>query len=260
MNSPTLPIALVVVLFSTFARAIPAHAGPTLPEPTYFGSRLPQLLDQWPPRTLALPDGGRTAILRAIKTPDNEDMIGLVKHFELHAPLQRVVELSERYEDYPQMWEEVLQVRVESRDLEHRQVVTDWTRKAPAFVLPKIKYRMLTVVEQRTPERVVYRHQLLEGNLVHSSDALVVLESLGPKGTRVSIINFFNPVVGPFRALAEGKLWRKSLENAFKDDIAFRARAEHPEWDLERISEESRKAVARHPVDEIEYTDLIRFR
>lgn len=224
---------------------------------SYYSQRLPKALEHWPLPTLSIKDK-RPEIERAIKTPGNENLVGMVKHFEINAPLERVVQVCDRFEDYPKIWEDVVSVKVESRD--KNRVVTAWMRKAPAFFLQKIRYRMSTVVDKAKPGRVVYRHQLIDGNMVITSDSLVVYEKLAADRTRVTVLNFFEPDVGGLvHSLAEGKVWKQAMRDGFKDDIAFRARVEHPEWDIDRISDEAEKALDTYPIDEIEYTDLIKF-
>ena len=174
-----------------------------LAKPSYYGSKLPGILKHWPPATLSLAKPGGELVL-AIKTPGKKDLIGMVKHFEVEAPLAKVIEVNEKFEEYPKIWEDVLAVKVQSRD--RNRVVTEWIRKAPTFFLSKIRFRMSTVTDRSVPGRVVYRHQLIDGNMVHSSDSLVVFERAGDQRTRVTVLNFFDPEVGPLRAFAEGKI------------------------------------------------------
>jgi uncharacterized membrane protein len=221
---------------------------------SYFTSRLANVLHAWPPPTATLHDE-RPVYLRAIVTPGEPNTIGMIKHLVVHAPLERVIELCERFEDYPKIWEDVVGVKVLSRD--RNRLVTEWERKRPAFFLPKIRYKILYVIDHSRPDRAVYRQQLIEGNSVRSTDALIVYEKLGKNETRISVLNFFEPDLGAFRGIVEGKIRRKSMESAFKDDIAFRARLEHPRWTPSRITEEAERELDRHPIREIQTTELL---
>lgn len=229
-------------------------------KPSFYSQRILKFLDAWPPPTLTLRDTDRDIYTRAIKTPEHPKIIGLVKHFNIQAPMESVAAATEHFEDYPKIWEGCLGVQVLSRD--RNRVVTDWTRKRPAFFMPKLHYRLLYVIDRSRTDRIVYRQQLMDSkdsNALNTSDGLVVLEKRGEKRTRLSIVNFFDPDAGPFRGLVEGVIWRKTVQNSFKDDVAFRAHVEHPDWDLDRITDESDHAWDKTPIDPILYTDLLKF-
>ena len=214
-----------------------------------------KFLNHWPPPTLVIGDSDRKIQTLMIRTPDHPKIVGLVKHLNVQAPLDKVAEVTERFEEYPKVWEGVLSVKVESQD--RNRWVTAWVRKAPAFFMPKLHYRMVYTVDRSQPGRVLYRQQLMDGNALNASDCLVVLEKRGENTTRISVANFFDPDAGPFRSVVEGVIWKKSLQNSVKDDVAFRAHVEHPDWDLDKLSEESDKAWDHDPIDPIEFTDAI---
>lgn len=221
-------------------------------KPAYYSKRiwnhLPFLdrLERDPPaKATGAPGGSEWLVM--IHTRGHPDLIGMAKGFMVRAPLERVLDIVEDYPGYSRIWSDVIRVQVISRN--RGRVVTQWERKAPAFFLPHVRYRMLTTRERPKPGRVIYHHQLVDGNLVDSSDALVAYDASGPELTRVSVLNFFTPEVGPFRAIAGGKIWRQSIENAFKEDIAFRARIEHPDWTTQRLAEEADRELAGHPLN-----------
>lgn len=259
-------LALYLLLLSLVQ---PAHASaPVAPPPKpyalgevdpkcktgFYTPKILKFLDHWPPPTLKIADK-RPVLVRAIKTPSQPDVIGVIKHFSVKFPLDKVVEVSEKFEEYPKIWEDVESVQVESRD--RNRTVTSWVRKSPAFFLGKIRYRLQYVTDKSVKGRVVFRQQLIDGNSVDSTDALVILEKMGAAETRITVLNFFNPNAGPFRSLVEGTIWQKSLENNFKDDIAFRARLEHPDWDLDQITKEAERLLDQFPIEKVEYTDLV---
>ena len=253
--------ASILFICSTFA-ATPDAANYALDDsgswakPTPASGRLLNALKHWPPATLSL-DQGRPEFIRGIRTPGNDDLIGMVKYFVVQVPIEKVVRLNEAFGDYPNIWKDVLSVKIEVQ--EKNRIVTEWTRKAPAFFLPKVHYRMVTLIDKSNSTRVIYRHQLVDGNLVKTSDALVIADKISDSKTRISVLNFFTPEIGPFRSLVSGKIWRQSLENGFKEDIAFRARIEHPEWSIDRVTEEAEQTLDSFPIKNIEYTDLIHF-
>lgn len=223
----------------------------------YYTSRILKFLDHWPPPTLTITDTDRTIYTRAIRTPDHPRIVGTIKHFNIQAPIERVAQVTEDFENYPKIWEGLKSVKIESRD--RNRVVTAWVRGAPAFFMPKLHYRLVYVIDRSQPGRIVYRQQLIDGNALSSSDGVVVLEKRGDNLTRLSIVTFFDPDAGPFRALVDGVIWNRSIENSFKDDTAFRAHIEHPDWDKDRLSDEADKAWDQNKIDPILYTDLLKF-
>ena len=76
------------------------------------------------------------------------------------------------------------------------------------------------MIDRSHPGRVISRQQLIDGNSLNSSDGLVVLEKRD-NVTRLSIVTFFDPDAGPFRPLVDGVIWKRNMENSFKDDTAF---------------------------------------
>lgn len=225
---------------------------------SYYQSRILKFLDHWPPPTLTITDNDREIYTRAIRTPGHPKIIGMVKHFNVRAPIEHLARVTERFEEYPSIWNEVVRVSVKWRD--RNRTGTEWTRKAPTFFMPQIHYQLLYISDRTQPGRIVYRQQLLDGgNALESCDALVVFEARGEKLTRVSVANFFNPDAGPFRSIVEPVIWKKSYENSFKDDFAFRARAENSDWSLKQITEQAEKALETSQIHDVIYTSLLKF-
>jgi|GEM_PF-2478636 len=227
----------------------------------YYTLPILKFLDHWPPPTEALAksedQNAKPSFIRAIKTPGHPDAIGMVKHYTIQAPLEKVVETTEKFEDYPKIWDDVISVTVKSRD--KNQSVTEWVRKAPAFFLSKTHYSMLYTADKSKPGRVVYREQFIDGNAPKASDGVVVLEKVGANATRVSVVSFFEADFGPFRGIIEGKIWSKSMESSYKDDLAFRNKVEHPDWSLDKIQDAVDHIYDQHSIESVEYTDLLKF-
>lgn len=227
-----------------------------LTKTNYYTSRVLKFVQNWPPATLDLHDD-RPVYIRGIKTPDNSDIVGMVKHFTVKASFDSVINFTENFTEYPKIWEDVQSVKIQSQD--HNRIVTEWVRKAPAFFLSKIRYTLLYTSDKTLPGRVVYRQQLVESNSIKANDAIVVMEKMTEETTRVSVVTFFEAEFGPFRSLIESKIWRKSLESSFKDDIAFMSKLEHPDWTLDQISDAADLALKKNPLEQLEYTDLLKF-
>ncbi len=250
-------LAALVVLTAIGARAEPYRLGDIDPSAKagYYTPRILRFLDNWPPPTASLRDA-RSVLVRGVRSRTHPDVVGIVKHFTIDKPLSEVIVAGENFAKFPAIWSDVLSVKVVSRD--GNRTLTDWVRKAPAFFLPQLRYRMEIVSDHSSPDRAVYRYQFVSGPWMKSSDTVVVYEKVAENQTRVSVLLFIDPDFGVFRALVESKIWRHSLENSFKDDIAFRAHVEHPDWTSERLARLADEECRRHPFDPIEYTDLLK--
>lgn len=221
-----------------------------------YTQHLPKLLAKWPPPTVNLPDPG-PVIIRAIKTPGHSNYIGFVAHYTVDVPIERAIQTNDDFESYPKIWDTLIEVRVTDRQA--NRVITSWHRKAPAFFLPNLHYRLLYISERQGPKRMVYRQQLIDGNAMNFCDALIVFDALSPAQTRVTIINFFDANFGPFRGAIESLIWRRSIEGNYKDNMALKARLEHPDWSLKQIVKYAEDALDQNPIPEILYTDAIAF-
>jgi hypothetical protein len=89
--------------------------------------------------------------------------------------------------------------------------------------------------------------------MVKSSDSLVVLEKIKENETRITVFNFFDPDLGILHSVAEGKIWNQAMEEGYRDELNFRAKVEHPDWDLEQIEKETAKMMDQHPLKKVEY-------
>jgi hypothetical protein len=242
---------IAVVLAAALLAPAPAHA-------SEYAQALAGFLKNWPPpefqAAAAKWDDDRGFHIAAVRTPQRPQMIGMIKRYTVRAPLADAVALSENVAEFPKLWREVESVKVVSR--EGDAVVVDWVRKAPAFFLPKIRYRTRSTAYRETPGRVAFLNELLSGNYVKSSDSLVVYESIGPGETRVSVIDLFEPSLGAFQGVVGGKIRKKSFQTALKDDVSFRDRLEHPDWSASRLAKEADSEFDKRPQEAVPNVDL----
>src|SRR5665213_1099753 len=66
-------------------------------KPSYYSSRILRFLSPWPPASLSLHDQ-RPILVKAIRTPGRPDYIGMLKHYEVHAPLDVVERVTEDFQ------------------------------------------------------------------------------------------------------------------------------------------------------------------
>ncbi len=252
-----LGLTLVLSWFLPLARGDDFPIGAVYPEAkaSHYTGRILKFLEHWPPPTLNITDDRPFA--RAIRTPNFPDMIGMVKHFVIKIPIEKVSDAIDKFEEYPKIWADVLSVKVQSRT--QNRTITEWTRKRPAFFMPLIQYRMITIKDKTIANRIIYRHQLIDGNTLNTSDSLVVLEKIPDEKTRISVVNFFDVALGAFKPLVGNSLWRRSMESSYKDDFEFKTHLENPSWSLDKASDAASDALDQNPIDPVQYTDLLKF-
>jgi hypothetical protein len=217
-----------------------------------YSSRIMNFLKVWPSPYLREHDAG-PIFLRAIKTPGRPKYVGMLKHYVVKQPLERLVAFTDRYEDYKKVWGDIVSITVVERGENHD--VVEWVRPKPTFFMPEIRYRMLYTWDKSVPGRVVYRHQLVSGNALFFQDDLVVLERLDPENTRLTILNFFEPDMGPFGGLVTPVLWKSSMQGSFMDDVAFLSYWDHPDWDVRKLRAEAERMLELFPVTPIKFID-----
>jgi hypothetical protein len=252
-------IALASVLAVATAEAgTDLDAGPAVkPKPpaaieSYYTPRIMNFLKVWPSPYGKEYDAG-PVFLRAIKTPGRPRYVGMLKHYVVGASLQQVVDFTDRIEDATRVWGDIISVTVLERG-ENRALV-EWVRPRPTFFMPDIRYKMLYTWDKSVPGRVVYRHQLVSGNALFYQDDLVVLEETGPSRTRLTILNFFEPDMGPFGGLVTPVLWSSSMQSSYRDDVAFLSHWAHPTWTVKQLREEADRALDMFPVTPIRYLE-----
>jgi len=220
---------------------------------SFYSERISNVLKSWPPKYIPeTSDGPNPIWVRAIRTKDKPNYIGLVKRVTIKAAIERVTELIEGFEKYKELFDEIVSVKVKMRD--QNRVWTSWERDSPAFFIPNIKYEQVYAIDSSSPDKRVYRYQLISGNSVNNSDGIIVVEKAGEL-TRLSAWDFFDANWGLARTLAEGLIWKRALEGSYKGDAAFLSKAEHPDWNHDQIESASKKLLERFPVDPIQFLE-----
>jgi hypothetical protein len=217
---------------------------------SYYTEKLPRLLKKWPPKYVPHPiPSDRPMWIRPVRTPDSPNYIGVVKKFLVKAPLARVEYVIEDMEKLPEILDDVKEIKVVLRS--GNKIVSQWERYSPAFFIPNTKYEMIHIFDKKNyAPRHVYRYQLRDGNHLNYTDGLIVLEPDGKndKQTWITHFDFFDANFGPFRALAEGAIWGKSVEGSFRADMRVRLRMESADLSASVIQEMVERLEQQFPV------------
>jgi hypothetical protein len=222
---------------------------------SYYSPRLPQLLNQWPPKIFPsdLKSKGSAPInIVGIKTPGLDNYIGIAKQFVIDAPLKIVAGIMDDFEHYKDRNPDLVDVKVKMKNGD--QWITHWEVKSPAFFIPNSRYEQIYIMDRTFPNKVIYRYQLKEGNNLNYSDGLVVLEPVGKK-TRITSFDFFDAKWGFLGSVAMGKIWHETIEGYYKGDLALKLQIENPEWKYEQIDDARKRILETFPTDPIYFLE-----
>ena len=209
------------------------------------------LMKKWPPSKVPPIEKEANPIwMRAIATPGDDDFFGVLKRIRIRAPWTKVTAALDDFDHYKMLYPDLRDIKVVGRSGNELRV--EWDRSAPVFFMPNVHYTNVYITKVE-PTRKIYRYQLIDGNYVHSSDGLVVVEKVNDNLTSITAWDFFNASFGLVRALAGGTIWRRTLEGSYKADAALKFRCEHPDWSADKLEDESGKLLDKYPFDKIRF-------
>jgi hypothetical protein len=222
-----------------------------LAKESIYSKKIYKVLKDWPPSYIPKGfDQAHPIWIRAVRTKGNSDYIGVVKKVFIPVALEKVAALMESFEKYKEIFPEVVEVKITERQANY--VYTHWERESPAFFVPNIKYDQVYAIDNRSPDRKIYRYQLISGNSVNFSDGLVVLERV-QEGTILTAWDFFEGNFGLAKTFAEGHIWKRVMQGTVRADLSFIAKAEHPSWTLKQIEEASKKLMEDQSLDSVPF-------
>lgn len=252
MEKARLATAAVLLFFATHGVAeqkYPLTApldGPTGP----YTQILLDLVKEWPPKETDLTTVGSGLLrLQCFDTPGDSDVIGIEQVMHVAAPLARVKEVVDDIDHYKEIFSGYDDIHVEERD--GNRWLTFWEQHIPVFLVPNVKYRMTYLIDTSVKGRVVYRYQLKAAGQIKTSDGIIVLEDDGQGATRYTEYDFFKAEYGLLKTFAPGRIWKDSVEGMFLSDVAFKLRAEHPDWSLLLVHDKAKKALEGFPAEEV---------
>lgn len=236
---------LAALLLLTLAGSAPPAGPHRLDEdlggpPSRYAADMVRLLDA--PR--AAPDEGpeRPLHLTCLPTPGQPRYVGARQAQTIRAPLTVVAGILDDIPHYPELFPDLVQVRVVDRAGDPDRYVTAWEQRVPVFFLPNTRYELTHLVDRSRPDQVIYRYRLLRSRDLTNSDGLVILEALGPALTRFTEYDFFDAHWGPLTA---GMVWGASLKGIFLSAVAIQLRAEHPDWSYRQVAAAASQRLER---------------
>lgn len=213
-----------------------------------YTDKITKVIRSWPPSELPTDPKEITPIwMRSVHNAEDDIHIGIIKRMWVNAPLNRLAEVVENLSDYYSIFPSLIEVKVTRVD--GNLVETKWEHRAPLFFLPNAAYEQTYIIDKSNPKRFVYRYQLIRANVIEHVDGVFVLEAVDDQHSMLSGYDFFMPAMGPLKIFGSGKVWKDGTEGSFKGDISIKLKAEHPDWNAERVRKESEAMLDKFPLD-----------
>lgn len=222
--------------------------------------QMEQLMESWPKgrdfcHAQTLPLEVQTI---GVRTPDRPYYVGFKKCMVIHAPLKQVVAVKDDVPHYLDLFPGFRTIKKISED--QNRMTLQWERDIGVFFVPNIVYRV-NYVREVSDTRAVYRWQFLDGDRILFSDGVEVLESLTPTTTLFSNYEFFEADYGiglfGLKAMSSDGVWDESRKGSYRSIFAIRFKAEHPDWDYERVRQESEALAEKAQPQKIDFQSTL---
>jgi hypothetical protein len=210
------------------------------------------LLDNWKETKAFCSVEGREVQHVALKTPEKPYYVGFKKCALMDATLANAAAVIDKVESYQQLFPGNKRVDVAKRD--GNLLTLEWERIIPVFFVPNIVYQISYLTDKTNPSRVVYRYQLQGGERLTANDGLEVFEKISDK--QILFVNYeyyeanYDTGLLGIKAISADQAWRESLDGSFRSVFSIRNKAEHPDWDLEKVKAEAEKELLALPKTE----------
>jgi hypothetical protein len=244
-----MPRLLLSILLAVSAPAFGGAALASTEPPSPYTAIIDQVVAAWPPKTRLNPppeDHDHPLRLRCYRTVGEDFYVGVGQWMTIHAPFSEVAKVLDDFEHYAELFPDLERVKVLSR--EGDKVQTFWEGHVPVFFIPNVKYRMEYKIAMPQPDRKVYSYTLLDGNKIRHSDGVIVIETAPGGGTLYTELDFVDADWGILKTLSPGRIWEDSVGGIFASDEAILLKAEHADWNYEKIRKTSQERLKAYPI------------
>lgn len=186
--------------------------------------------------------------LECYGTKDEKYFVGAKQYFEIKAPVEKVRSVLDDFAHYKDIFLGLKDVHVVSQD--GNRVTTFWEQKIPVFFIPNVKYEMNYLIDHSRSEGSIYRYQLKQSKNIRTSDGLIVIHQKAgnPQETVYLEYDFVDADWGALETFAPSRIWGDTIEGLYASDLAVQYRAEHPDWDFDKVRDESEDHVDKEIV------------
>jgi hypothetical protein len=204
-----------------------------------------ELLKDWPKKDPFKPSPAPSPGLQIVclETPGNSLYFGAEQVMQVRAPLSRVAQIIDDFSEYPALFDGLLS---QNGNL----LVVASEQHIPIPFVPNEKSEMYYLVNEPSSSRRVYRYQLKSSNHMKANDGLIILEKKSDSLTSYTEFDFWDADWGVAKALGAEKIWKDNLEGLYQSDLAILLRAEHLDWNDEKVMNESKALLKTMPITE----------
>lgn len=156
--------------------------------------------------------------------PANDLYMGVGQFMKINAPLERVTQFLERFEDYPK-WTDGL-LSNSAQKLKDGKFLVSSEQHVPIPFVSNVHSRMIYSVEKKD-NKVFFRYQLKSSNSLTAYDGFILLEENKDRTTQYIEYDFWDADWGLGKSFAKDRIWADSLQGIYQWDIAFKLRSEN---------------------------------
>jgi hypothetical protein len=168
---------------------------------------------------------------------DNPLYIGIQQEIIINAPVSRVISVFDNYDDFPNLYEEVISAKVISRPSDNSYTLVQ-EFKHPLIFMSNIKMTTSFQTSKNSQKEKRYLYKLISGNLVKFNDGVVILNEVN-NSTHYFELSFVDgdlPIVGK---LAHDTVWSTAVKDTVKPNLVLKLRSEYPDWSFKKINIEA---------------------
>lgn len=217
---------------------------------TPYTARVLELLRGWKnPPVQALIKNTEGFKIFPIETVNNETYIGALQIQKIAAPIERVASVLEDFASYPALFDDLIKTEVHNK-MGNRLILFS-ELSIPIPFVPNERDEIIYLIDSSREDVRLFRYQLSKSNNLKANDGFILLEHLGKDSTLYSEIDLLDADWGIAKSFGVNHIWKKTLQGLIQSDLAIRLRAEHPDWKLPLVKEESQKLASKFDFTEI---------
>ena len=185
--------------------------------------------------------------IKCYETAGKRFAVGAQQFILINASMAKVELVLDDIGSYKELFGDFKDIHVISN--EGNKYLTFWEEHIPLFFVPNVRYQMTYVIDKSAPSYRIYRYQLSQSKDIHSSDGFIYVRQLTPSKTLYIEYDFVDANWGALESLAPSRIWKESILGLYQSDLAIKMKAEHQDWENEKVREESEKAMNKDLVE-----------
>jgi hypothetical protein len=191
-----------------------------------------------------------TVNIVCIQTEGDPLYIGVQQEFIIKAPLKRVVDVLEDFDNYPMMFEDIIKAVFTKKADDYYMLWQE--QKFPIPFLSNIVYTQSYYIEN-TPSRKRYLYKLYEGGKdAKYDDGMIQLKKLGENECSFYELDFVDADWSIIGKIAPGTIWKAAVKGAIESNMIIKTRAENPTWSMDDVKDEANRIV-----DQINFSEIV---